>query len=611
MSRPNNPGVPPGGPPRRVPGQEHQAQPAAWPPQQQPQGGAAWPPPQPQAYAPPPPQAPPADPYGAAGYHYPQGQPPADPYQQQHQPQPQAPLSPSRPASYAPQFERFSAPPQPQPPQQPSPQPAARAPMAPRAPEPAHDLGGAYHVAEDSHYAPPRMEQPRTAPPRMQPSAPPPPAAQRVADPHLRGTISDQWPATAPPGRATTAPPPSMHPEARNYDLSAYEPHGGLGEPPGLQSQRPSAGRAGDWPDQSPLQQAGRYAPQPGADQGLDLSGFGSPQASSPAGRAVVAEQNFEHEDNDYEDEPPRRSRGLMIVGALVGAIALGGGLAYGYKMFLGPPAAKGAPPVLKADKSPAKTQPSDPGGKQFAGREIKVMNGRLTDGGSEAASSSAGEDGVRRVQTMAVTPQGSLATPPPQPAGPPGAVAMPGVYVVDPLRRGPPQPSPQQQQLVSQAPPAPPQVSIQPQTPPQAPRVVSLPPPRQEVAPPTAAPVTPVAKAPPPRVATATTGVATDAPPPPPVRKTAVAPAAGGGGSYVAVLASQRSSTEALARFADLQQKYSALQGRTPLVQEANLGEKGIYYRLVVPAGPKDQASALCTQLKASGHSDCWIKTQ
>lgn len=93
-----------------------------------------------------------------------------------------------------------------------------------------------------------------------------------------------------------------------------------------------------------------------------------------------------------------------------------------------------------------------------------------------------------------------------------------------------------------------------------------------------------------------------------------AAAPPSGvgaGGARYVAVLASQRSSTEALAKFADLQQKYSALQGRTPAVQEANLGEKGTYYRLVVQAGPKEQASALCSELKASGHSDCWIKTQ
>ena len=68
----------------------------------------------------------------------------------------------------------------------------------------------------------------------------------------------------------------------------------------------------------------------------------------------------------------------------------------------------------------------------------------------------------------------------------------------------------------------------------------------------------------------------------------------------------------DALKAFADLQQKYSILQGRTPSVQEANLGEKGIFHRLLVgPAGPQDQARALCTELKTAGYSGCWVMAQ
>lgn len=188
-----------------------------------------------------------------------------------------------------------------------------------------------------------------------------------------------------------------------------------------------------------------------------------------------------------------------------MGAIALGGGLAYGYKTFLGAPSGGKAPPMIKADKSPAKTQPTDPGGKQFTGQTMKVMNGRLTDGSdSTAQSSSTNEDGVRSVKTLAITPPGSAPQQPPAASGPPGAVAMPGVYVIDPLRRAPPQPSPQQQALMAQQPQlAPPAPS------PQAPRTITLPPPsRVEAPPPPAAPVTPVAKAPP-RVAAATTAPA------------------------------------------------------------------------------------------------------
>ena len=604
MSRPTNPGVPAGGPPlpRRQP-EPHPQQPA-WPPP--PQGVAAWPPQQPsQTYAQPPqptyaPQQQPAaaDPYGAASYHYPQGQQSADPYLQQ----------PPRPAGYAPQFERFNGAPNQQPPQQapqqaPHPQAARQPPPPPRQPDLPPDFRqGGYHVPEDAHYAPARTEQPRTAPPRMQPQAAPPPM-HRQPDPQLRGTIADQWPTAAAP---RPAPPPQ--PETRGYDLSSYDPQGGigsLGEPPSQQSHRHSIGRAADWPGQAPMQSDQRFAaPQP--DPQMDLGGYAGQQyaPSQPAGRAVVAEQDYAQDDAEYDDEPPRRSRGLLIVGALVGAIALGGGLAYGYKTLLGSPTNGKAPPMIRADKSPAKTQPTDPGGKQFAGQTMKVMNGRLTDGSdSTSQSSSTSEDGVRSVKTLAITPPGSTAVQQPATGGPPGPVAMPGVYVIDPLRRAPPQASPQQQALMAQ----------QPQLAPQAPRTITLPPPSRAEAPsPPAAPVTPVAKAPP-RVAVATTAPILKKPVPRPPASAAAPPSGvgAGGGRYVAVLSSQRSSTDALAKFADLQQKYSALQGRSPSVQEANLGEKGTYYRLVVPAGPKEQASALCGELKAAGHSDCWIKTQ
>ena len=58
------------------------------------------------------------------------------------------------------------------------------------------------------------------------------------------------------------------------------------------------------------------------------------------------------------------------------------------------------------------------------------------------------------------------------------------------------------------------------------------------------------------------------------------------------------------------MQQQYgSVLQNRTPDVREANLGQKGIYHRLLVgPPGSRAQASALCGELKAAGYKDCWV---
>jgi cell division protein FtsN len=50
-------------------------------------------------------------------------------------------------------------------------------------------------------------------------------------------------------------------------------------------------------------------------------------------------------------------------------------------------------------------------------------------------------------------------------------------------------------------------------------------------------------------------------------------------------------------------------LQNRTPDVQEANLGAKGTYHRLLVgPPGSRAQASALCNDLKTAGYKDCWV---
>jgi hypothetical protein len=75
-------------------------------------------------------------------------------------------------------------------------------------------------------------------------------------------------------------------------------------------------------------------------------------------------------------------------------------------------------------------------------------------------------------------------------------------------------------------------------------------------------------------------------------------------------VPASGDSRLSALRKFADMQQKYGAvLQNKTPDVQEANLGERGIYHRLLVgPPGSRAQASTLCSNLKTAGYKDCWV---
>ena len=83
-----------------------------------------------------------------------------------------------------------------------------------------------------------------------------------------------------------------------------------------------------------------------------------------------------------------------------------------------------------------------------------------------------------------------------------------------------------------------------------------------------------------------------------------------GGTSGYVAVLSSKKSRMDALKAFADIQQKYGdVLASKTPDVQEADLGDKGLWYRAVVgPPGSRDAASAVCSQLKTAGHAGCWV---
>jgi len=84
-----------------------------------------------------------------------------------------------------------------------------------------------------------------------------------------------------------------------------------------------------------------------------------------------------------------------------------------------------------------------------------------------------------------------------------------------------------------------------------------------------------------------------------------AAAPIATGGG-YAVQISSQRSEEEAQSSFRDLQAKYpDLLGGRTPIIRRADLGAKGIFFRTMVgPFASADQATELCSNLKAAGGS-------
>jgi cell division septation protein DedD len=90
-----------------------------------------------------------------------------------------------------------------------------------------------------------------------------------------------------------------------------------------------------------------------------------------------------------------------------------------------------------------------------------------------------------------------------------------------------------------------------------------------------------------------------------PPANETAsAAPVATAGGGYAVQVSSQHSEEEAQSSFRALQAKYpDLLGGREPIIRRADLGAKGIYFRAMVgPFASSDQASELCSNLKAAG---------
>jgi hypothetical protein len=574
---------------------QHAPQQAAWP---QPQD-AGWP--QPQGhYQPPPAQSPQqwAQPGHQPGYPqqgYGQPYPPAAPqntgYGQQN---PAAPIASgglrSNPEAYAPSFEPFN--------------PAA----VPRTAPPAHAQQAApvyqQHAAPQDYAVHGGYGAPDPRASVNYPQASHQWPAQQAAN--ARGFDAGNYlqQPVASPAHHTNDQYASAHQQYR-----AAEPRQHDAEP-----------AFSDWP---PPQQ---HAPQ-AYDYG-DAQGHHQHNAPDDMGFAQPAggelEQEYAEEDGeDYEfEEEGRARRPLMIAAALAGAIFVGGGMAYGYKAFLGG-ATTGNPPMVKSASAPSKIKPADAGGKQFEHTDSKIM-GRLGDGSSVATAAGSGEldaNGTRKVSTLVVGRDGSIQAPPAaeveQPAAaaaapatdPAGNVSVPGMMVVDALGTGPRTAAAEVAATAKKL-------------------VVNPPPPAQK-------PVT-IAKAAVAEVENAlpasTGSIAPSAPvkPKPVIKKIATAPAVvndaatssaaasppvtGGASGYVAVLASvprsDSSRMDALRRFADMQQKYGGvLTGKTPDVAEANLGAKGNYHRLVVgPPASRQQAAALCSDLKAQGFTDCWV---
>ncbi len=106
------------------------------------------------------------------------------------------------------------------------------------------------------------------------------------------------------------------------------------------------------------------------------------------AGHPDDFDEEFPDEDFDHEDYgvPRRGGRKKLFAALLLGAAAVVVGGTYGYKAYFG---GKGGsvPPLIKAEMTPSKEAPSDPGGKQYPHGEKAIYERLTADGRTQVAS--------------------------------------------------------------------------------------------------------------------------------------------------------------------------------------------------------------------------------
>lgn len=252
----------------------------------------------------------------------------------------------------------------------------------------------------------------------------------------------------------------------------------------------------------------------------------------------------------------------IVLLGLLIAVILFGGVLYLAYQQGMRE-GARNAPPVIEADGSPVKVAPDDPGGMEIPNTD-KLIYDRMN--GEDPA-----EPGIEQLLPRAEEPmtvEERTPAPKPEPA--------------DPM------------------PVQPPALDIVPD--PEA-LAASEGPPDTEGADVVPVPVAPVSRGdaivPPPTVL-----------PPVAVPETPPAVQLSASGRFVIQIAAFRDQVQAAAGFARLRSAYPDLvSGLTPDVERADLGDRGIYYRLRLGAfETKDAAAALCTRLKGRGQ-DCIVK--
>ncbi|MGQ9371814.1 SPOR domain-containing protein [Azospirillum sp. A39] len=298
-----------------------------------------------------------------------------------------------------------------------------------------------------------------------------------------------------------------------------------------------------------------------------------------------------------YGRRPGRRGRRtLLTLGATAAAVALFAGIVV--VGFGGDDGVvhSGGVPLIQADATPVKLRPEDPGGMEVPYQD-KLVYQHLNPGPNrptvERLLPPPEQPLPRPVVAPSLPPVPPLPTPPAvaQIVPPPGATAtVPRELAEDeaipPAAAVPITAIPMDaaaEPPFEEEPVEVPYTEAEGYSPAEAPPPPP-PPEKQQIA----AARPPAAPAP----AASTPAVAQPAKPP---------PAAAGGGGWRVQLASVRSAAEAEAEWKRLAGRYAgALSGLSPQITKADLGERGIYYRVRGGTVDEARARAICAELKA-----------
>ncbi|SHG05343.1 Cell division protein DedD (protein involved in septation) [Kaistia soli DSM 19436] len=457
----------------------------------------------------------------------------------------------------------------------------------------------------------PRAPEPRAPDPRLsQPRAPEPVRApSRAADPAPRADDFDHM--AVRPG-APIAPPRAAIPAAPAPEAYVAAPDFGRGRVSETMQRRPAAQPA------PPLRDDDDYGDDYIDDEDL--------RADYEDG------DNGYLDEPDFEGEPPRRSRKALITVGVVLAVLVAGGLGALALKGRSSVSGGGTPQVIAADQSPTKVEPevqptqnqdtqqnkliydrADPdtaspdqlqipdngtadataqSNESQASREISriILPGGPGDqssspavpGGVDNTVPNTGDDsGPRKVRTVVVKPDGTIVSSEAAPRG-----ATPAAN--------------------TNAPASTDAASATSPTALQTPAADGA-----DTAPSTAADDTAPAMAAPAKDASQLSAPAAAAPEvaaaptPVPATPEPAAPAATpSSGGFVVQVSSQRSEGAAQTAYKSLQRKFPSLMGdREPDIAKADLGAKGVYYRVRVgPMATRDEAVNFCEQLRAAG---------